>query len=166
MTSQKLIGEVIIMTKYNELTKAERMKLASELIDLESEHEFADGLVQMLLEEADRIEKANARSRGRRTQSKAQKERAQVVEQIVEYIENNPEVKEVYYDSVGIVALVGLDYTPQRAIHVARDLIELNMLKDLGDKSFGDNKKRKAYAIGNGDEPAPIVAYDMEQEEE
>lgn len=147
------------MTTFNKLTKANKLTLAGEIIGKTNE-EFAKELQTLLYEEAERIERANERSRGRRTLSKAQKERAKVVEQLREVLADIEPTE--YYDSVGLVALIDLDYTPQRAIHVARDLVSEEVLQEVGDQKFADGKERKAYTLAEVENIEDLVPYDQE----
>lgn len=142
---------------YSKIVKAERLNLASEIVG-NSNHEFASELAQMLQEESTRVEKANARSRGKKVVSKAQKERAEVIEQVTEVLGSvDPKT---YFDSVGLLTLVELDYTPQKAIHVAKDLVEQGLLVDVGNQKFADGKSRKAYAL----QADATEAFDSEEE--
>lgn len=143
---------------FTKITKASKLNLASEIV-ANSGAEYSQELAQLLTEESARVEKANARSRGKKTVSKAQKERAVVVEQIKEILET--EKPKVFFDSIGLVKLIDLDYTPQKAIHVAKDLIELEVITEVGEQTFGDNKKRKAYALTDIDS-SDLQAYDVE----
>lgn len=149
-------------TNFAQILKADKFDMASEIL-LASGQEFATELAEMLREEGERVRKSNARSKGKKTVSKAlvaSQERAQAV------IESGVMEEGKYYD-FRLVSLVDADVeTEPKARQTLQLLVEEGYIVALEKRQkFADAKAgRKAFVLANQDLEGEFEAFDLVEE--
>ena len=132
MNKKIIKGRLIFMTKQN---KAEMFRKAAAMLTNAPRYQ------ELLLAEADRIDKMNEKRR--QSESKTQKENRKVAAQVSEWFANQAD-PEVAYDGGEVQTALGLELSSQKFASIMR-LVENAVKTDKADSNKGHVGYKKAY---------------------